>query len=121
MKIKYKINKINSFLFCLCLVCSLWGVRSHGCHHHACSIRGFGSDASAVAIEPVVQKLRRRLLRCRLLRCRLHWLGTKEINGIVAAKHGLSAEAGGSAIVVEAAVQQFGLSTGCKRQVRGRH
>ena len=91
-------------------------VRSHGCHHHARSIRGFGSDASAVAIEPVVQKLRRRLLRCRL-----HRLGAKEINGIVATKHGLSAEAGGSAVVVEAAVQQFGLSTGCKRQVRGRH
>jgi len=116
MKIKYKINKINSFLFCLCLVCSLWG--SHGCHHHARSIRGFGSDASAVAVEPIVQQLRRRLLRCN---CRLHRLGTKEINGIVAAKHGLSAEAGGSAVVVETAVQQFGLSIGCKGQVRGRH
>jgi len=107
MKIKYKINKINSFLFCLCLVCSLWGMRSHGCHHHACSIRGFGSDASAVAVEPVIQQLRRRLLRCRL-----HWLGTKEINGIVAAKHGLSTE-------VRLLKLPYGL--GAKRQVRGRH
>jgi hypothetical protein len=59
---------------------------SHGHHHHARSIRGFGSDVSAVAIEPVVQKL-----RCRLLRCK-HRLGSVEINGIVAAKHGLSTE-----------------------------
>ena len=29
----------------------------HGCHHHARSIRRFGSDASAVAVEPVVQQL----------------------------------------------------------------
>ena len=114
MKIKYKINKIISLLFCL--VCSLWGVRSHGRHHHACSIRGLGSDVGAVAVEPVIQQLRRRLLRCN---CRLHWPSTMDVDGVVAAEHGLSAEAGGSAVVVETAVQQFGLRA--KREVRGRH
>jgi hypothetical protein len=59
---------------------------SHG-HHHA-HICGFGpwGYASGVAIEPVVQQL-----RCN---CRLHWLGSVEIDGIIATKHGLSAEAG---------------------------
>jgi hypothetical protein len=76
----------------------------HG-HHHA-RIRGFGSDASAVAVEPVVQQLRGRLLRCN---CRLHWPSTMDVDGVVSCEHGLSAEAGGSAVVVEAAVQQFGL------------
>ena len=119
MKIKYKINKINYLLFCLvCLFiisCEEF-VRSHGCHHHTRSIRGLGSDASAVAVEPVVQQLRCRLLRCRLLRCNcsLNWSCTKEVDGVVAAKHGLSAEAGAGAIVVETAVQQFGLSVRCK-------
>lgn len=93
-------------------------MRSHGRHHHACSIRGLGTDVGAVAVEPVIQQLRRRLLRCN---CRLHWPSTMDVDGVVATEHGLSAEAGGSAVVVEAAVQQFGLGTGCKRQVRGRH
>ena len=91
-------------------------MRSHGRHHHACSIRGLGSDVGAVAVEPVIQQLRRRLLRCN---CRLNWSCTKEVDGVVAAKHGLSAEAGGSAIVVETAVQQFGL--GAKGEGRCRH
>jgi hypothetical protein len=88
----------------------------HGHHHHARSIRGFGSDASAVAVEPVVQQLGRRLLRCN---CRLHWPSTMDVDGIVAAKHGLSTEAGRSAVVVETAVKQLGLRA--KREVRGRH
>lgn len=70
----------------------------------------------AVAVEPVIKKLRRRLLRRRL-----HWPCTMEVDGVVAAKHGLSTEAGAGAIVVETAVKQLGLGTGCKRQVRGRH
>ena len=61
---------------------------SHG-HHRGAHICGFGPwaaniYASGVAIEPVVQQLR----------CRLHWPGSVEIDGIIATKHGLSAEAG---------------------------
>lgn len=85
-----------------------WAV-SHG-HHHA-RICGFGTDMSGVAVEPVVQQLR---CNCRLL-------GGVQIDGVVSCEHGLSAEAGRSSVVVETAVQQFGLGLGAKREVRGGH
>lgn len=63
-------------------------MQSHG-HHRGVHICGFGPDAGGVAIEPVVQQF-----GCRLIRGRLHWPGSVEIDGIIATKHGLSAEAG---------------------------
>ena len=60
----------------------------HG-HHRGAHICGLGPDAGAVAIEPVVQQF-----GSGLLRYRLHWPGSVEIDGIIATKHGLSAEAG---------------------------
>ena len=88
-----------------------WAVL-HG-HHHV-HIDSFGPraaniDASGVAVEPVVQKLR----------CRLHRLTSVEIYGIVAAKHGLSTKTAGGSIVVETSVEQLGV--GSKGKVRGRH
>ena len=78
-------------------------------HHHA-RIYSLGPDVGAVAVEPVVQQLRRGLLRCRLHRSR-----GVQIDGVISTEHCLSAEAGGSAVVVEAAVKQLGLGLGCKR------
>ena len=63
----------------------------------------------AVAVEPVIKKLGRRL----------HGPCTMEVDGVVSGKHGLSTEAGAGAVVVETAVQQFGLRS--KREVRERH
>jgi len=86
---------------------------SHGHHHVHISLgpRTANVDAGAVAVEPVVQQLRRGLLRCRLHRFR-----GVQIDGVVSCEHGLSAEAGGGSIVVKTAVQQFGLGTGSKRE-----
>ena len=86
-----------------------WAI-SHG-HHHARSICGLGPgganiDVGAVAVEQVVQQLR----------CRLHRPSTMDIDGVVSGEHGLSAEAGGGSVVVETAVQQFGLGSGSKRE-----
>jgi len=84
----------------------------HG-HHHA-RICSLGSDMGAVAVEPIVQQLGRRLLRRRLLRCNCRLLRGVQVDGVVSCEHGLSTEAGGSAVVVKTAVQQFGL--GAKRE-----
>ena len=81
-----------------------WAI-SHG-HHHARSICGLGPDVGAVAVEPVVQQLGRWLNRP----------STMDIDGVVSGEHGLSAEAGGGSVVVETAVQQFGLGSGSKRE-----
>ena len=63
----------------------------------------------AVTVEPVVQQF-----------CgRLNWPTGMNVDGVVSGKHGLSAEAGAGAVVIETSVQQFGL--GSKGEVRGRH